>query len=121
MVSTNIQLAKSQPVLNEVSTRLGSTVEADQIQVSAIPNTLIIQIKAQDSDPSQAAMIANTLVQVLIQQNEDLVAARYVDFESNLNTQIDQIQKQIDEPAKPDQPDQRGKYCGTAGPGKSGD
>lgn len=97
LVSTNIQLAKSQPVLESVSAQLGSKVDSDTIQVATIPNTLIIQIKAQDADPQRAAMIANTLVQVLIQQNQDLVSARYADFESNLNTQIDQLQIQINE------------------------
>ena len=97
LVSTNVQLAKSQPVLDAVSAGLGSRVFAENISVAAVPNTLIIQIKAQDADPQRAAGIANLLVQVLIQQNEDLVAARYADFESNLNAQIDQLQIQIDD------------------------
>ncbi|HSB65497.1 MAG TPA: P-loop NTPase, partial [Anaerolineales bacterium] len=97
LVSTNIRLAKSQPVLTAVTTRLGSKIQADNIQVSAIPNTLIIHIKVQDADPQRAATIANTLVQVLIQQNQELVSARYVDFENNLNAQIDQIEKQIND------------------------
>jgi capsular exopolysaccharide synthesis family protein len=97
LVSTNLQLAKSQPVLEAVSAELGSKVDAEAIQASVISNTLIIQIKAQDADPQRAAMIANTLVKVLIQQNQELVAARYTDFESNLNAQIDQLQGQINE------------------------
>lgn len=95
LVSTNIQLAKSQPVLDAVSVELGSKIKADNIHVAAIPNTLIIQIRAQDEDAHQAALIANTLVQVLIRQNQELVAARYTEFESHLNEQIDQLQKQI--------------------------
>jgi tyrosine-protein kinase Etk/Wzc len=97
LVSTNIQLAKSQPVLDEVSAQLGIKMNTDNLQVNAIPNTLIVQIKVQDADPQQSATIANTLVQVLIQENENLVSARYADFENNLNMQIDQIQKQIAE------------------------
>lgn len=97
LVTTNVQLTKSQPVLDAASAQLGSKINADNIQVNAISNTLMIQIKVQDIDPQRAAAIANTLVQVLIRQNEDLVSARYTDFENNLNTQIDQLQKQIDE------------------------
>jgi capsular exopolysaccharide synthesis family protein len=97
LVSTNIQLAKSQPVLDAVSAQLGSSVNADNIDVNTIPNTLIIQIKVQDANPQQAATIANTLVQILIQHNEALVSSRYVTFQESLETQIDQIQKQIDE------------------------
>jgi capsular exopolysaccharide synthesis family protein len=95
LVSTNVQLAKSQPVLDAVSAKLGSKVKADSVQVASISNTLIIQIRAQDENPQRAANIANTLVQVLIQQNQEMVAARYTDFESRLNEQIDQLQKQI--------------------------
>lgn len=97
LVTTNVQLTKSQPVLDAASAQLGSKINADNIQVNAISNTLMIQIKVLDIDPQRAAAIANTLVQVLIRQNEDLVSARYTDFENNLNTQIDQLQKQIDE------------------------
>jgi capsular exopolysaccharide synthesis family protein len=97
LVSTNIQLVKSQPVLDIASNKLGSKIKADNIQVSAIPNTLIIQIKVQDASSQRAAKIANILVEVLIQQNKDLVAGRYTTFESSLNTQIEQIQKQIND------------------------
>src|SRR5689334_11190350 len=77
LVSTNIQLVKSQPVLDAVSTQLGYQVKSDQVVVNAIPNTLIIQIKVQDPVSGRAADIANTLVQVLIHQNQQLVADRY--------------------------------------------
>lgn len=97
LLSTNIRLAKSQPVLDTVAAQVGSKIQVDNIQVSAVPNTLVIQIKVQDADSQRAAMIANTLVQVLIQHNADIVAARYADFESSLNVQIKEIQKQIND------------------------
>ncbi|HLO33189.1 MAG TPA: polysaccharide biosynthesis tyrosine autokinase, partial [Anaerolineales bacterium] len=95
LVFTNIRLVKSRPVLDAASSQLGSKIKVDNIEVNLIPDTLIIQIKVQDPDARRAAAIANTLVQVLIQQNENLVAGRYTDFESSLKVQMDQIQKQI--------------------------
>lgn len=95
LVSTNIQLVKSRPVLDAASAQLGIKVKADNIAVSAVPNTLIVQIKVQDPDAGRAAEIANTLVQVLIWQNETLVSERYTAFETSLNEQIAQIQTQI--------------------------
>src|SRR5690349_20595309 len=97
LVSTNIQLAKSKPVLDAASSQLGSKIEADNIQVSTIANTLIVQIKVQDESPQRAAEIANTLVQVLIEQNVELVSGRYQAFETSLNTQISQIENQIND------------------------
>lgn len=96
LLAINLQLAKSQPVLNDASSQLGSKIDADNIQFGAIPNTLIIQIKVQDNDPQRAAKIANLLVQTLIQQNEKLLSERYMGFEKAINEQLDQVQKQID-------------------------
>jgi len=96
LLAINLQLAKSQPVLNVVSTQLGSKFDPDNVQVEAIPNTLIVQIKVQDHDPQRAAQIATLLVQTLIRQNEMLISEQYVGFENALNEQIDGVQKQID-------------------------
>jgi capsular exopolysaccharide synthesis family protein len=89
-------LAKSQPVLNEVISQLGWKVSPDSIEVGAIPNTLIIQIKVEDTDPQWAATIANLLVQTLIQQNETLLSGWYTTSENSITEQLTQVQKQID-------------------------
>jgi capsular exopolysaccharide synthesis family protein len=96
LLAINLQLAKAQSVLDIVSARLESRVDADSIQVSAVPNTLILQIKVQDANPIRAAAIANLLIETLIQQNESLLSGRYVVFEDSINSQIDHVQKQID-------------------------
>jgi capsular polysaccharide biosynthesis protein len=77
LLAINLQLAKSQPVLDEVKSQLGSKVSPDSIVVGAIPNSLIIQINVEDADPQRAATIANLLVQTLIQQNETLLTGWY--------------------------------------------
>lgn len=96
LLAINLQLAKSQPVLNEVMFQLGSKVSPDSIEVGAIPNTLIIQIKVEDTDPQRAAIIANLLVQTLIQQNETLLSEWYTTSENSITEQLTQVQKQID-------------------------
>ena len=97
LLAINLQLTKSQPVLNDVSSQLGGKIDADNVQVGAIPNTLIIQIKVQDSDSQRAATIANLLFQMLVQQNETLLSGRYMGLETAINEQVDQVQKQIEE------------------------
>jgi capsular exopolysaccharide synthesis family protein len=96
LLAINLQLAKSQHVLNDVSSQLGSKIDADNIEVAEIPNTLMLQIKVQDHDPQRAAQINKLLVQNLIQQNETLISEQYAGFEDALNEQIDTVQKQID-------------------------
>lgn len=102
----NLQLAKSQTVLNAVSSQLGSKVDVDNIQAGALPNTLIVQIKIQDTDPQRATTIANLLVQELIQQNEFLLSEQYTGFENAIIEQIEQVQKVNRRSANSDQSDQ---------------
>jgi capsular exopolysaccharide synthesis family protein len=96
LLAINLQLAKSQHLLNDISSQLGSKIDADNIEVAEIPNTLMFQIKVQDHDPQRAAQITKLLVQNLIQQNESLISEQYTGFENALTEQIDQVQKQID-------------------------
>lgn len=97
LLAINLQLAKSQPVLDDVFSKLGDRIDADNIQVSAIPNTLIVQISVQDHDPQRAATTANLLVETLIQRNEMLLSNRYKELESAIGGQLEQVAEQIDE------------------------
>lgn len=97
MLAINLQMAKSQQILNEVANRIGSPVDADNIIVEVIPNSLIIQIKVQDSDSQRAATIANLLVETLIWQNEILLSGFYSGFETAINEQLAPAQVQIDQ------------------------
>ncbi len=91
----NLQLAKSRLVLDEVISQLGSKVSPDDIAVSVLPNSLILQIKVSDNDPQRAATIANLLVQTLIQENETLISKWYTASEDSITEQLAQVQKQI--------------------------
>ena len=95
LVLTYLQLLKTRPVLNEVDSRLNTKVNSDDIKVDFVPDTQIIQIKVQDKDPKQAFAVANTLIQILIEQNETLYTGRYRAYEEGLNSQIAQVEKQI--------------------------
>lgn len=96
LMAVNLQMAKSPPVLNEVIAQLGSKVSPDSVDVSQIPNTLIIQIKVLDPDSQRAASIANLLVQTLIKQNETLLSCWYTSTENSITAQLAQVQAQID-------------------------
>lgn len=96
LVLTYQQLLKTRPVLDEAGVKLGAEIDPDNVRVDVVLNTQIIQIKVQDKDPSRAAAVANTLIQILIEQNEILQAGRYSIYEESLNMQVAQVQKQID-------------------------
>lgn len=94
---TYVQFLNMEPVLNMVSQRVGYVIdpEAQMIHVQLVPNTQIINVAVNDTDPKRAALIADTLVQVLIEQNEVLQAGRYADSETSLTAQISEMEKQI--------------------------
>jgi len=95
LVLTYLQLLKTRPILNEVESRLSTKIDADNITVDIVADTQIIQIKVQNKSADQAFAIANSLVQILIEQNETLYAGRYSAYEEGLNSQITQVEKQI--------------------------
>src|SRR5436190_3345126 len=95
LVQTYIQLLATRPVLEGTSSLLGYNVSSSQVTVSQIRDMQAIQVTVEDPDPQHAADIANTLVQVLIKQNETIQTGRYTLTEQSIQAQITQIENQI--------------------------
>jgi polysaccharide biosynthesis transport protein len=88
VVQTYVRRLTLDEFLETVSQRLGYKVETDNANVSALPNTQVIQLKVQDVDPARAALIADTMVKILGEQNEALQAGRYAEAVQSLDIQI---------------------------------
>jgi polysaccharide biosynthesis transport protein len=88
-------LVRTELVLDPASERLGYNVSAGQITLLRIADTQMMELRVQDSSPQRAAEIANILVDVLIEQNEALLASRYALSENTLETQIQQVEAQM--------------------------
>lgn len=95
IAQTYVELLSQKWIAEKVAERIGSEVDSGQIDVSLTVNTPIIKIQAEDPDPVRAALIADTLVKVLIEQNESMQSGRYSSAEENLNLQIQQMDEQI--------------------------
>lgn len=95
LVQTYIQLLSTRPVLDGASERLGYPIKSAQLEVTQIRDVQAIQVKIEDEDPQHAADIANTLVNVLIDQNETIQTGRYLLTEQTIQAQIDQVKSQI--------------------------
>ncbi|MFN2216402.1 MAG: polysaccharide biosynthesis tyrosine autokinase [Anaerolineales bacterium] len=95
LISTYIQLLSTSSIAESASEQLGYKVRSGQASASRISDTQFVQLTVTDTNPEHAAEIANVLVSVLIDQNEELQAVRYVNAEQNLQAQADQVQKQI--------------------------
>ncbi|GAB4501654.1 MAG: hypothetical protein Fur0035_11970 [Anaerolineales bacterium] len=92
---TYVQFLGMEPVLDLVAQRVGGEIAPEAIRASLVQNTQIINVTADDTDPARAAKIADTLVQVLIEQNEILQAGRYTDAEASLLVQKTDMEAKI--------------------------
>jgi capsular exopolysaccharide synthesis family protein len=76
LINTYGELVKSRPFLEEVIAGLDlSEVPeslARQVKVAVLPNTELLQITAEDSDPARAMAIANTLANLLALNSQTL-------------------------------------------------
>jgi succinoglycan biosynthesis transport protein ExoP len=71
LINTYVDLATTTPVLDQLTQQLGlSTLPA--INVKTVPNTELIQITVEDHQPQTAAIVANTLADILISQSLEL-------------------------------------------------
>jgi len=98
LTSTYAQLMTKRPVLEEVLERvdvgMGPNSLKAAIQVIPTVDTQIIEIKVQHTNPASAAAIANTLVEVFTQQNEELQASRFAASKENLTNQLARLEEQ---------------------------
>ena len=95
LVQTYAELLTTRPVLEGASALLGYNVRSSQLTVQQIGTMQAIRVTVEDADPQHAADIANTLVQVLINQNETIQTGRYTLTEQSIQTQISQVEAQI--------------------------
>jgi non-specific protein-tyrosine kinase len=92
---TYLQLLQTRTVRDAASQRLGLDLDQVGIEVSVVRDTSILAVAVEHPDPALAATIANTLVEVLIQKNEEIQSVRYVQMEQNLLAQKAQLESQI--------------------------
>lgn len=94
LIDAYVQLLSSTSVVDEVSRRLNTAIDIQNIaQIQQVRTTPVIQIIVEDSDPQRAASIANMLVEVLIDQTTQ--ASGYASTEASLKNRISQVQDQI--------------------------
>ncbi|MFO7682816.1 MAG: polysaccharide biosynthesis tyrosine autokinase [Chloroflexota bacterium] len=112
LAQTYVELLNTDPVLQETIERLGLPYTTGQLKgkitVSAPQDTQIINIGVEDTSPQSAALIANTLGEVFITQNQERENRRFAEPISNwetrlnaLGNEIESIQTQINDMGEP--------------------
>lgn len=100
LAKTYAELMDKRPVLDPVIQQLGLATDAnalaDRVRVAAVRDTLLIVVSVEDEDPARAAMVANTIADVFVQQNRDLQAERYTALNEGLQRELAGEQAEID-------------------------
>jgi capsular exopolysaccharide synthesis family protein len=96
LISTYTELLSAESTLEKASTELGFPVSQGQAQAQRVGETQFVKLIVKDEDPVKAAAIANGLVKIMIEQNEELQSIRYATTEQNLLTRLTQAEQQIE-------------------------
>ena len=95
MADTYLELLFTQPILDATSQKVGSPIRANQIRAERVGETGLLEVTIRDTEPERAALIANTLVQVLIEQNDALQSSRFSSSEESLQAQVTDVEQQL--------------------------
>ncbi len=94
LMNTYTKLATSRPVLGELSSELNLET-LPKIKVETIPNTELIKITVETSDPKVAKQSANTLANILIIQGQQLYSGGGKSVQDILSEQLVQAEKEL--------------------------
>jgi len=95
LISTYAELLTTEDLLYQASNELGFPVLKGQATASQVGDTKFVLLTVKDTDPFKAAVIANGLVEILIDQNEKLQTVQFEATEKNLQTRVEQAEEQI--------------------------
>lgn len=99
LARTYAGLLTTRPVLEEALFRLELGIDADDLEdvvdVQLVRDTQLIELTVEDANPSRAAILANSIVEVFADQNDALQASRFAASKASLSAQLDKLTEQI--------------------------
>lgn len=102
LMNTYIIIGRTRPILQKVIEQAGLDISSkrlnDMIDIKAIEETELIEITVNNSDPEEAALIANTIANVLISQTTQLSGV--VSASDAVQEQLNQINQELDDMRK---------------------
>src|SRR5690349_8491220 len=96
LMNTYMEMATRRPVLDELMQSL-TLSKAPSIKAEIIPNTELMKITVDDTDPKLAAKAANRLADILIAQGNQLYIGGGKHLSDVLGEQLTQIQTDMDQ------------------------
>jgi capsular exopolysaccharide synthesis family protein len=94
LLNTYTKIVTSRPILEELAKSMGRTI-APKISVEILPDTELIRITLEDSDPVLAAEGANALGRILIDKSKELYSGGDKSIQEILSDQLTQIEAEL--------------------------
>lgn len=99
LAQTYAEAVRTRPVLTEAANQLGLPLSLrdllDRVHARRVANTQLLRISAENTDPSVAAALANTVAQVFVSKNQEVQAARFASSRDGLGQLVDRLQSDI--------------------------
>lgn len=99
LARTYAQMLSNRTILEETLNRSGLNYDieefAEDVEVSLVRDTQLIDVRVENTSPIWAAHLANTLVEVFVEENNKLQAERYAASKSSLGTKLAELELQI--------------------------
>ena len=93
LVQTEIEVFRSESVENLVRERLGGS--APKVSVASVNQTAVVEVKAEDTKPAQAAATANAYVAAYTEFKRKQAGEAVTEASAEIQTQIDQLEAQL--------------------------
>lgn len=88
------------PVLDQVVRQLGLPYDSDELAekstATAVRDTQLVRLSVSDTDPGQAALIANTMAETFITNLNSETTSQFTAIQRDLQEQINSTQDQLD-------------------------
>ena len=99
LAQTYAEAVRTRPVLTEAASQLGLPLSArelmDRVHTRRVANTQLLRISAENSDPTQAAALANTVAQVFVSKNEEVQTTRFASSRDSLGQLVDGLESDV--------------------------
>jgi non-specific protein-tyrosine kinase len=99
LAKTYAEMLTSRPILEEIIQKFSLDTTpvklVQRITVLPVRDTQLIRLQVEDTDPQRAADIANEMVAIFSQKNQELQAERFQDSKTNLLVQLTEIEQQM--------------------------
>ena len=95
LAETYAELITSRTVLDQAARSLGVETFEGEVSADPVAGTQLIRISAESTNTARAAIIANTVSQVLIDQIQEIETSGYTKSEENFTIQLGFLDEQV--------------------------